>query len=109
MNVNLIYKQTGYSFQITQFTALSFIYEVTNKVFRIPIGSFKLFYKEQYIPNTQSQVSDYFKKFPIIINVLENKKPNHQNEKSKTNEEKLLNETFSLSSSDKQKQKKKIL
>ena len=87
MNVNLIYKQTGYSFQITQFTALSFIYEVTNKVFRIPIGSFKLFYKEQYIPNTQSQVSDYFKKFPIIINVLENKKPNHQNEKSKTNEE----------------------
>ena len=107
MNVNLIYKQTGYSFQITQFTALSFIYEVTNKVFRIPIGSFKLFYKEQYIPNTQSQVSDYFKKFPIIINVLENKKPNHQNEKSKTNEEKLLNETLSLSSSDKQKQKKK--
>ena len=107
MNVNLIYKQTGYSFQITQFTALSFIYEVTNKVFRIPIGSFKLFYKEQYIPNTQSQVSDYFKKFPIIINVLENKKPNHQNEKSKTNEEKLLNETLSLSYSDKQKQKKK--
>ena len=95
MNVNLIYKQTGYKLQITEFTALSFIYEVTNKVFRIPIESFKLFYKEQYIPNTQSQASEYFKKFPIIINVLENKKPNHQNE------------TFSLSSSDKQKLKKK--
>ena len=107
MNVNLIYKQTGYSFQITQFTALSFIYEVTNKVFRIPIDSFKLFYKEQYIPNTQTQSSKYFKKFPIVINVLETKKSNHQSEKSKTNEEKLLNETFSLSSSDKPKNKKK--
>ena len=107
MNVNLIYKQTGYSFQITQFTALSFIYEVTNKVFRIPIDSFKLFYKEQYIPNTQTQSSEYFKKFPIVINVLETKKSNHQSEKSKTNEEKLLNETFSLSSSDKPKNKKK--
>lgn len=107
MNVNLIYKQTGYSFQITQFTALSFIYEVTNKVFRIPIDSFKLFYKKQYIPNTQAQSSEYFKKFPIVINVLETKKSNHQSEKSKTNEEKLLNETFSLSSSDKPKNKKK--
>jgi len=90
MNVNLIYKQTGYSFQITQFTALSFIYEVTNKVFRISIGIFKLFYKEQNIPNTQSQASEYFKKFPIEINVLENKKSINQNEKSKLNDEKNI-------------------
>jgi len=107
MNVNLIYKQTGYSFQITQFTALSFIYEVTNKVFRIPLESFKLYYKDQYIPNTQTKASEYLKKFPIVINVLEIKKQNHRNEKSKTNDEKLLNETFSLSSSDKPKHKKK--
>ena len=35
MNVNLVYQQTGYSFQISQFTPLSFIYEVANKVFHI--------------------------------------------------------------------------
>ena len=74
MNVNLIYQQTGYSFQISQFTPLSFIYEVANKVFHIAQNSIKLFYKEQYIPNDQTYASNYFKKFPVIINILEMKK-----------------------------------
>ena len=66
MNINLIFQQTGYSFQISQFTPLSFIYEVTNKVFHIPAGNIKLFYKEQYVPNEQTYASIYFKKFPVI-------------------------------------------
>ena len=106
MNVNLVFQQTGYSFQISQFTPLSFIYEVASKVFHIPGNSIKLFFKEQYVPNEQTYASNYFKKFPVIINVLENKKPiqsNNINEKAKITEEKSFNETFS----EKAKQKKK--
>ena len=100
MNVNLIYQQTGYSFQISQFTPLSFIYEVANKVFHIAQNSIKLFYKEQYIPNDQTYASNYFKKFPVIINILEMKKKNtsndiNNNEKVKIIEEKQFNDTFS--------------
>jgi hypothetical protein len=106
MNVNLIFHQTGYSFQISQFTPLSFIYEVANKVFHFAQNSIKLFYKEQYIPNDQTYASNYFKKFPVIINILELKKSNNSNDnnqKEKIIEEKLFNETFS----EKTKQKKK--
>jgi len=100
MNVNLIYQQTGYSFQISQFTPLSFIYEVANKVFHIEQNCIKLFYKEQYIPNDQTYASNYFKKFPVIINILEIKKKNNSNdinnnEKVKIIEEKQFNDTFS--------------
>ena len=96
MNINLIFQQTGYSFQISQFTPLSFIYEVTNKVFHIPAGNIKLFYKEQYVPNEQTYASIYFKKFPVIINVLEIKETQHlnRNEKTKMTEEKTFIETF---------------
>ena len=106
MNVNLIFQQTGYSFQISQFTPLSFIYEVASKVFHIPGNAIKLFFKEQYVPNEQTYASNYFKKFPVIINILENKKSiqsNNNNEKAKIIEEKTFNETFL----DKAKQKKK--
>ena len=106
MNVNLVYQQTGYSFQISQFTPLSFIYEVASKVFHIQGNNIKLFFKEQYVPNEQTYASNYFKKFPVIINILENKKTiqsNNNNEKAKIIEEKTFNETFS----EKAKQKKK--
>ena len=106
MNVNLVFQQTGYSFQISQFTPLSFIYEVACKVFHIPGNTIKLFFKEQYVPNEQTYASNYFKKFPVIINILENKKstqPININEKAKIIEEKTFTETFS----EKAKQKRK--
>ena len=105
MNVNLIFKQTGYNFQISQYTPLSFIYEVAYKVFRIPPNSIKLFYKEQHVPNEQIYASIYFKKFPVIINILEIKElsSSNQNEKIKSTEEKTFSDTFS----DKAKHKKK--
>ena len=105
MNVNLIFKQTGYNFQISQYTPLSFIYEVAHKVFRIPPNSIKLFYKEQHVPNEQIYASIYFKKFPVIINILEIKESSssNQNEKIKATEEKSFSDTFS----DKAKHKKK--
>ena len=97
MNVSLIFKQTGYNFQISQFTPLSFIYEVSNKVFHIPINTFKLFFKEQYVPNEPTYASSYFKKFPVIINILESKNNDKSNfnEKTKTKEEKSFLETYS--------------
>ena len=103
MNINLIYNQTGYSFQISQYTPLSFIYEVANKVFRIPANTFKLFYKEQYVPNEQITASIYFKKFPVIINIVQLKEiiPSNTNEKIKIIEEK------SFSDFEKAKQRKK--
>ena len=104
MNVSLIFQQTGYNFQISQFTPLSFIYEVAHKVFQIPANKIKLFYKEQYVPNEQTYASNYFKKFPVIINILEikNVDQSNNNEKEKT-EEKIFIETLS----EKTKQKKK--
>ena len=104
MNVSLIFQQTGYNFQISQFTPLSFIYEVARKVFQISSNNIKLFYKEQYVPNEQTYASNYFKKFPVIINILEKKDEDqsNNNEKAKT-EEKIFNETLS----EKTKQKKK--
>ena len=104
MDVNLIYQKTGYSFQISKFTPLSFIYEVSNKVFHIPTENIKLFFKDQFVPNDHSYATNYFKKFPVIINIMEIKKSKQvNNEKSKENQEKIFNETFS----DKGKQKKK--
>jgi len=105
MNVSLIFHQTGYNFQISQFTPLSFIYEVAHKVFHIPADNIKLFFKEQYIPNEQTYASIYFKKFPVIINVLEAKITEQSNpdEKAKITEEKIYIETIA----EKIKQKKK--
>ena len=52
MSVNLIYQQTGYRFQISQFTPLTFIYDVACKVFQIT-HNIHIYYKEQLVPNEQ--------------------------------------------------------
>ena len=76
MNINLIYQQTGYSFQISVYTCLSFIYDVTNKVFKIPLQSIELHYKDQIIPNNQTNASSYFNQFPVSITVIDKSKTN---------------------------------
>ena len=76
MNINLIYQQTGYSFQISVYTCLSFIYDVTNKVFKIPLPNIELHYKDQIIPNNQTNASSYFNQFPISITVIDKSKSN---------------------------------
>ena len=97
MNVNLIFRQTGYNFQISQYIPLSFIYEVTHKVFHIPANNVKLFYKKQYVPNDTTLASNFFKIFPVIIDVLDDKKSCQKNinEKSKISEDKAYIETYS--------------
>ena len=106
MNVNLIFRQTGYNFQISQYTPLSFIYEVTHKIFHIPANNAKLFYKKQYVPNDTTLASNFFKIFPVIIDVLDDKKSwqKNINEKSKISEDRAYIETYS----EKIKQKKKF-
>ena len=69
MDISLVHQQTGYNFQISEFSLLSFIYEVSSKVFQIPINSMELYYQEKLVPNTDSNAYQYFKNFPIIIQV----------------------------------------
>jgi hypothetical protein len=68
------------------------------------MNKIKLFFKEQYVPNEQTYASNYFKKFPVIINILEIKETIqlNPNEKVKMTEEKTFTETFT-----EKKQKKK--
>lgn len=83
MSVNLIYQQTGYRFQISQFTPLTFIYDVACKVFQIT-HNIHIFYKDQLVPNEQIYSSNFFKKFPVTLNIVEIKKPAQQNQSSKS-------------------------
>ena len=69
MDVSLVHQQTGYNFQISKFSLLSFIYEVSSKVFKIPINSIELYYQEKIVPNSDTNAFQYFKNFPIIIQV----------------------------------------
>ena len=69
MDVSLVHQQTGYNFQISQFSLLSFIYEVGSKVFQIPINSLELYYQEKLIPNSEINAKQYFKNFPILVQV----------------------------------------
>ena len=89
MSVNLIYQQTGYRFQISQFTPLTFIYDVACKVFQIT-HNIHIYYKEQLVPNEQIYSSNFFKKFPVTLNIVEIKKSSQQNQnpKSKYNDDK---------------------
>ena len=79
MNVNLIYEKSGYNFQISSYTPLSFLYEVSNKVFKIPLQFIELYYKDQYIPKENQCASKIFKTFPITIKILDLRKTNSQN------------------------------
>ena len=76
MNVNLIYEKTGYNFQISPYTPLSFLYEVSNKVFKIPLQFIELYYKNQFVPNESQCASKVFKSFPITIKILDLRKAN---------------------------------
>ena len=78
MNVNLIYEKSGYNFQISPYTPQSFLYEVTNKVFKIPLQFIELYYKDQFIPNDSQCASKNFKSFPITIKILDLRKANSQ-------------------------------
>ena len=69
MDVSLVHQQTGYNFQISQFSLLSFIYEVSSKVFQIPINSIELYYQDKLVPNSDINALQYFKNFPILIQV----------------------------------------
>ena len=69
MDVSLIHQQTGYNFQISEFSLLSFIYEVASKVFQIKINSIELYYQEKLIPNNEINALQYFKNFPVLIQV----------------------------------------
>ena len=69
MDVSLVHQQTGYNFQISQFSLLSFIYEVASKVFQIRINSLELYYQEKLIPNSEINAKQYFKNFPILVQV----------------------------------------
>jgi hypothetical protein len=69
MDVGLVHQQTGYNFQISKFSLLSFIYEVSSKVFKIPINYIELYYQEKLVPNNDTNAFQYFKNFPIIIQV----------------------------------------
>ena len=69
MDVSLVHQQTGYNFQISQFSLLSFIYEVASKVFQIPINSIELYYQDKIVPNSDINAFQYFKNFPILIQV----------------------------------------
>lgn len=70
MNVNLIYEQMGYNLQISQFTPLSFLYEVASKVFKLSQKGIELYYKSQIIACDQTLCSKYFQKFPIAVNII---------------------------------------
>ena len=69
MDISLIHQQTGYNFQISKFSLLSFIYEVASKVFKIQINSIELYYQEKLVPNSDTNAFQYFKNFPILIQV----------------------------------------
>jgi hypothetical protein len=78
MDVSLVHQQTGYNFQISKFSLLSFIYEVSSKVFQIPINSMELYYQEKIVPNSEINALQYFKNFPIIIQVKDLSKAGSQ-------------------------------
>ena len=69
MDVRLVHQQTGYIFQISKFSLISFIYEVASKVFKIQINSIELYYQEKLVPNSDTNALQYFKNFPILIQV----------------------------------------
>ena len=68
--INLVYKKMGYNFEISKYSSLSYIFEVSSKVFKIPIKDIKLYFKNLLVPNDESNALEYFKKFPIIIQVI---------------------------------------
>ena len=95
MSVNLIYQQTGYRFQISQFTPLTFIYDVACKVFQIS-HNIHIYYKDQLVPNEQIYSSNFFKKFPVTLNIVEIKKTTQQNQSSKNKNSDATHSSLSL-------------
>lgn len=87
MDVNLIYHKTGYRFQISKYTPLSFIYEVAIKVFQLE-NIIHIFHKGKLVPYEPINSSNYFITFPVTLNVVEERKTLNQNLKFKTIEEK---------------------
>ena len=86
MEVRLVHQQTGYIFQISKFSLLSFIYEVSSKVFKIEINSLELYYQDKLVPNSDTNAFQYFKNFPINIQVKDLTKagPSEKGEKKRT-------------------------
>jgi hypothetical protein len=104
MSVNLIYQQTGYRFQISQFTPLTFIYDVACKVFQIS-HNIHIYYKDQLVPNEQIYSSNFFKKFPVTLNIVEIKKTTQQNQSSKNKNSDATHSSLSLPETNRPKKK----
>jgi hypothetical protein len=59
MNVKLVYKNSGYSIDLSKTTQTSYLYNVANKIYEIPLEKIQLYYESKLIPNNSKLLTDY--------------------------------------------------
>lgn len=70
MNVNLVYLNNGYNFDVYQSSSLSYFYEIACKVFHLNKKTIVLYYLETKLPDSDHiSVSSFFKKKPSSISI----------------------------------------
>ena len=59
MNVNLVYKTSGYNIDLSKNTLTSYLYNVANTIYEIPLENIQLYYDSKLIPNNSKSLTDY--------------------------------------------------
>ena len=93
MNINLVYKDSEYNFDMLKTTPLSYLYKISEEKFKLQQNHIELYFEDRCIPNKNKATNDFFgstKKCQIKI-LYKNNSPNSTltNEKSKKNENKI--------------------
>ena len=93
MNINLVYKDSEYNFDMLKTTPLSYLYKISEEKFKLQQKYIELYFEDRCIPNKNKATNDFFgstKKCQIKI-LYKNNSPNTTltNEKSKKNENKI--------------------
>ena len=87
MNINLVYKDSEYNFDMLKTTPLSYLYKISEEKFKLQQNHIELYFEDRCIPNKNKATNDFFgstKKCQIKI-LYKNNSPNSTltNEKSK--------------------------
>ena len=59
MNVNLVYNNSGYNIDLLKNTLTSYLYNVANTIYEIPLENIQLYYDSKLIPNNSKLLTDY--------------------------------------------------
>ena len=72
MNINLVYKDSEYNFDMLKTTPLSYLYKISEEKFKLQQNHIELYFEDRCIPNKNKATNDFFGSTKKCTNISNN-------------------------------------